>query len=341
MKTVKCVLVLVSFIAISITFSSCENSVTNNGTPAPPDNFQLNAWDYSDSHYFVDTLFKRSFTEFYEYDTLTSYIFANSLGHINSNEPLEVWVQCDVSNPYKRFCVGTVMLGERPPQGYDSTYKIPETIMDKKFAGYFRKLQYDVEYYVDVYSGFIGLIINIPENYYMGVVYKNSSNQNYGKGSFESYPNDTLILKLNKVDTPSPETTPVAWNLKMKNVYRIPYTNLKSSTTIYTKFNSNNVFHDTIPGYSTPLITMLKLDKYNNTTYLPPPDGKFDWISGRTIFPSTGDVMFPMLEPFSKGIAAYGLDSTYIYREMYSQKKSWAQNSPKANLYVIKGNAVY
>lgn len=340
MKTIKCVLVFLSFIAISITLSSCESTVTNE-TLNPPDNFQLNAWDYSDNHYFVDTLYKRSFTEYYEYDTLTSYIYANVIGHINSNEPLEVWVQCDANNPYKRFCVGTVMLGERPPQGYDSTFKIPETITDKKFAGYFRKLQYDVEYYVDVYTGFIGLNINIPEVYYVGVVYKNSSNQNYGKGAFESYPNDTLILKLIKVDYPGPETTPVAWNLKMKNVYRIPYTNLKSSTTIYTKYNANNVLRDTITGLNTPLITMLKLDRCNNTTYLPPPDGKFDWISGRTINPSTGDIIFPILEPYSKCIAAYGLDSNYIYSEIYSQKKINAQNSPKANLYVIKGNAVY
>jgi cell surface protein SprA len=231
------------------------------------------------------------------------------------------------------------MLGARPSQGYDTSITNPETIIGDKFSGYFRKL-YKSEYYVNPQAGFIGLLELIPDNYHVGVVY-NSSNQNYGKGAFESYPNDTLILKLIKVDSPSPETTPVAWNLKMKNVYRIPYTNLQNTTTIKTKFNSNNVLLDTIPGYNIPLITMLKLDRYNNTTFFPPPDGKFDWISDRTIFPSTGNVMFPMLEPFSKGFAAYGLDSNYIYTELYSQKKIIAQQSPKGYLYVIKGNAVY
>lgn len=337
MKTIKCVLVFVSFIAISIILSSCENTVTNTGTPALPDNFQLNAWDYSESHYFVDTLYKRSFTELYN-DSVTNYVLQNTID--TSNNLIEVWVQCDVTYAVKRFCVGKVMLGVRPQQGYDTSITKPETIIGDKFSGYFRKL-YKSEYYVNPQAGFIGLLELIPDDYYVGVVYKDLSNNYFGEGAHESGNNDTLILKLIKVDYPSPETTPVAWNLKMKNVYRIPYTNLQNTTTIKTKFNSNNVLLDTIPGYNIPLITMLKLDRYNNTTFFPPPDGKFDWISGRTIFPSTGDVMFPILEPFSKGIAVYGLDSNYIYTEMYSQKKIWARNSPKAIYYFIKGNAVY
>ena len=86
---------------------------------------------------------------------------------------------------------------------------------------------------------------------------------------------------------------------------------------------------------------MLKLDRFNNITMLPPPDSKFDWITNKIIYPASGDIIFPILEPFSKGIEAYGLDSTYIYSEIYSQKKFIAATSPKANLYVIKGNAVY
>jgi predicted small secreted protein len=336
MKKIKIVLVLVSFVAISILISSCENTVTNNGTPTPPDNFQLNAFDYSDSHYFVDTLYKRSFTEFYN-DSITSYTQENAIDVLSNY--FEVWVQCNVTDTNKRICVGKVMLGVRPPQGYDTSITNPETIIGDKFSGYFRKL-YNSEYNAHPDAGFIHLKINVPEDYYVGVVYKTQSNI-FGKGSYESSANDTLILKLVKIDYPSPETTPVAWNLKMKNIYNIPYTDLQNTTTIKTMFNDNNVLRDTITGYNTPLITMLKLDKFNNSTLLPPPDGKFDWLTGKTIIPATGELIFPILEPFSKGIAAYGLDSTYIYKEMYSQKKVNAQQSPKANLYVIKGNAVY
>jgi hypothetical protein len=336
MKTIKCVLVLVSFIAISFTLSSCENSViTNPGNYSA--NFILAAWEYSDYHYFVDTLYKRSFTEFYN-DSITNYVQQNTID--TSNNVIEVWVQCPATYVVKRFCVGKVMLGARPSQGYDTSITKPETIIGDKFSGYFRKLDKS-EYYVNPKAGFIGLIELIPDDYYIGVVYKDLSNNYFGKGSYESGTTDTLILKLIKVDSPSPENTPVAWNLKMKNVYRIWQVNISSASTIDLKFNVNNVLHDTIPGVAIPLITMLKLDRFNNITMLPPPDSKFDWITNKIIYPASGDIIFPILEPFSKGIEAYGLDSTYIYSEIYSQKKFIAATSPKANLYVIKGNAVY
>lgn len=72
MNAIKIVLVLASIVVISITLTSCENTATNNYIPAPTDNFTLYAWDYSDSYYFVDTLYRRSFLEYYR-DTITSY----------------------------------------------------------------------------------------------------------------------------------------------------------------------------------------------------------------------------------------------------------------------------
>ncbi|MFA5012709.1 MAG: hypothetical protein WC644_12265 [Ignavibacteria bacterium] len=323
---------------ISIALISCENSVINNNTPIPQDNFLFNVWDYSETHYFVDTLYRRSFTEYYR-DSMTTYLISNSIIE-SPTQPLEVWVQCDVTIAEKRFCVGKVMLGERPPQGYDTSVTNPETVMGEKFAGYFRKLG-PSEYYHNNLAGFIGLNISVPENYHVGVVYRNYSNQMFGKGFIESLPTDTIVLKLVKVDNQSPDLTPLAWKLKMKNVYKIPYTNLQNSTTIKTGFNENNVYRDTITGYTTPLITMLKLDKVNNTTLLPPPDGKFDWLNGKTIFPAEGYLVFPTLEPFGRDLPLSPNDSNYCYFEIYSMRKTSAQISHKSIYYAIKGNAVY
>ncbi len=333
----KQIIMLAVIAMIFIALSSCDNSVINNSTPIPSDNFILTVWDYSDSHYFVDTLYRRSFTEYYR-DTMTNYLVSNSI--LESTQPLEVWVQCDVTNADKRFCVGKVMLGERPPQGYDTSVTNPEIITGEKFAGYFRKLL-PSEFYHNNLAGFIGLNISVPENYHVGVVYQNHSYQMFGKGFIESLPTDTIILKLVKVDNQSPDLTPLAWKLKMKNVYKLPFTNLQTSTTIKTKFNENNVYRDTITGYTTPLITMLKLDKVNNTTLLPPPDGKFDWLAGKTIFPAEGYLVFPTLEPFGKDLQLMPNDSNYCFYEIYSQRKTISQISIKSNYYAIKGNAVY
>jgi hypothetical protein len=337
MKTFKIVLVLVSIAALSLALSSCDNIVTNNNTPMPPDNFTLNVWDYSESHYFVDTLYRRSFTEYYR-DTITNYLVSNSI--IESTQPLEVWVQCDAFTADKRFCVGKVMLGARPTQGYDTSVTNPELIVGDKFTGYFRKLL-PSEFYHNNLAGFIGLYISIPGNYHVGVVYQNNSYQMFGKGYMESLPTDTIILKLVKIDFSDPIVSPLAWKLKMKNVYKLPYTNIIAFSSFNVKFLAGIVYRDTIPGLNIPLITMLKLDKFNNVTLLPPPDGKFDWLTGKTIFPEKGYFIFPILEPFAKGISDYGLDSNYVFGEIYSQSKAWCQLSPKAILYTIKGNAVY
>ena len=338
MRTYKIVLLLVSFAVLSVAFSSCESTTVS--TPSiPADNFQINVWDYSENHYFVDTLYKRCFNEYYN-DSITSYTQENEINL--SNNYFEVWVQCNVTDTNKRLCVGKVMLGARPPQGYDTSITNPAYIPDNKFAGYFYKLDYS-QYYVNPNAGFIGLKINIPLEYNVGVVYRtNSSSYNiFGKGSFESGANDTLILKLIKSGYSDPMIAPVSWNLKMKNVYKIPYTNLQTTSTVYLKYNVNNVYHDTIPSATTPLITMLKLDRYNNTTLTPPPDGKFDWLTGKTIFPETGYIVFPILEPFGKGLGNYGLDSTYTFTEIYSQKKIFTMISYKAIMYRLSGNAVY
>ncbi len=334
MKAIKSILVLVSIFSFFIALSSCENTVTNSGTPLPPDNFILYAWDYSDSYYFVDTLYRRSFLEYYR-DTMTTYLMANSI--IESTQPLEVWVQCDVNTADKRICAGKVMLEARPPQGYDTSVTNPG---NDKFTGYFRKLL-PSEFYHNNLAGFIGLNISIPENYRVGVVYQNYSYQMFGKGYMETLPTDTIILKLVKIDYPHPYESPLAWKLKMKNVYKIPFTNLQSSTTIKTVFNDNNVYRDTITGYTTPLITMLKLDKVNNTTLLPPPDGKFDWKTGKTIFPENGCLVFPTLEPYGSDLPLSQYNSNYCYFELYSQSKITARMSNKAGYYAIKGNAVY
>lgn len=337
MKAKKIVLVLVSLVAISIALSSCENTVINNNTPNKSDNFNLPVWDYSENHYFLDTLYRRSFTEVYK-DSITNYVTENTL--TTGSNDVEVWVQCNITESRKRFCVGWMMLRERPVQGYDTSYINTEAAIDRKFSGYFKKMDTS-EYYINPQAGFVGLKYAIPETYYVGVAYKTLSNKIYGQGSKLSGGNDTLVLKLVKVDSPDPFSTPLAWKLKMKNVYRLPYLNLLSSSEINLMYLHNNEYINRLPSSYILLITMLKLDRFNNGTLLPPPDGKFDWIENKTIYSETGDIIFPILEPYSKGLSDAGVSSEYWYTEIYNQKKSVSQMSPKANMYRISGYAVY
>lgn len=340
MKTLYVVLTFAVIAFAAVLISACDSTVTNSNNNTQSQNFSIPAWDYAENFYFVDTLYRRSFKEWQ--DGVTSGFIDSNL--IRNDNTFEVWVQCDATTADKRLCVGKVMLGERPPQGYDTSVTNPVTIMGDKFAGYFRKLNSN-EFTLKDTAGFVVLRISIPENFHVGVVYTNHANKNYGKGLYNSSVNDTLILKLIKVDNQSPDLTPLAWQLKMKNVYRLSSAGLVSFTSsIFLKYNNLG----TLPFYTTPLITMLKLDRVNNITFLPPPDGLFDWSNGITIFTffqPAGSystyIMFPILEPFGQGLQEAGVTSEYWFNEIYTQRKTQAQINVIANMYKLMGTIIY
>lgn len=309
-------------------------------------NFQISVWDYSDSHYFIDTLYKSSFNVVYN-DTLgkqyNTDVFANRINLANNN--FEVWIQCQVTESKKRFAVGKVMLGPRPSTGYDTSITNPVTVIGDKFAGYFRKLE-ENEYRVDEFAGFVSLKLSVPETYYVGVVYNTykATDNIFGKGTRagESNGNDTLVLKLIKVDTPDPVLTPLAWELKMKNIYRLPVSRiLEDGFVLDALYNNNNVFQKNIANLnnSLSLSTILNIDRYAGKTTKFAPDGVFDFLTGRTILTESGDVIFPDLKPFADNIKIAGADTTFQYSEIYTQKKDLAKTSLKANLYILKGSA--
>ncbi len=330
MKKIKIFAVIIAIIAV-VMISSCESSVNSN---KPSDeNLSISLLDYSDGFYFFDTLYRHSFTEFFK-DSVTSFLTDNTI--IESNIPLEVWVSAGNTFPDRRECVGKVMLGARPLQGYDTSVTNPKFIPDDTYSGSFRKLDTS-EYYCNRAAGFIGLRINLHPDTYIGVVYQNNQLQIFGKGQHESQPDDTLILKIIKFSNPSPSYTPKSWKLKLKNVYGLTYSNVLLSSKIEVKYKSGDIYLDTIPGYSQPIMTMLKTDKVNNTTLQPPPDGYFDLITGKNFYPDIGVIIFPMLEPFSEGLNEAGVSQEYQFYELYSQPKFEVYGNTKLNLYRIKG----
>jgi cell surface protein SprA len=82
----------------------------------------------------------------------------------------------------------------------------------------------------------------------------------------------------------------------------------------------------------------LFIDRYTGSIREWKPDGKFDWMQNRTIIPETGDIIFPTLYPFRDEIRKYVTDTNLIFREIYTQRKFFAQISIQANYYYLKGN---
>ncbi|MFC2093256.1 hypothetical protein ACFLSV_05085 [Bacteroidota bacterium] len=302
--------------------------------------FSIPIYDYSDFHYLIDTLYKSSFLDYCNNTTgvLAQHTYDNQI--LSNDISFEVWVQADYyPGGGKRSAVAHILLPEEPVGGYSDTLINTTRIPGIRFFGSFRKLNPD-EYYISEYAGMIGLKINMPDYFHAGIVYKTQDGKKYGIGSYESAQTDTLLLKMFKTDNQSPDQTPLAWQLKLKNVYRLPINNvLQKEFFLYVYFYENGVYISKLPGMTKQLLEIINLDRYQPNSHIPPPDGMFDFLPGYTIIPETGDIIFPTFRPFYDEFRDEGVDSVYWCPEIYGLSKTVAQNTQNATRFFIRGYA--
>ncbi|MFA5405219.1 MAG: hypothetical protein WC358_09815 [Ignavibacteria bacterium] len=330
--------IFVIFVLFLVTLIGCNESVTTFNSSGQNNVFSIPAWDYSDNHYFIDTLYKRSFLIIMNDSTglIPQFVLDNK---IRTGLPsFQVWVQCDNTHPNKKTAVAWIYLPERPINGYDTSFKRIDAIPDTCFYGFFREL-IPSEYYINPLAGFIGLKINVPENYCVAVTYETYGGKKYGKGKYDVAGNEMMILKTIKCSNQTPDATPRAWELKMKNVYRLPYYQISNTNFKLDVFlqNNNYSYQSNIPGHKLTLSQMLLIDRYTGGIKIWNPDGLFDWIEGRTIIPETGDIIFPTLYPFGDDLGKFASDSILLFREIYSRRKSVVSISIQSNYYHIRG----
>lgn len=331
-KIVVWVLFLASF---TIIFHSCSNPYTPSTDGRQE--FSINVNNYSDNHYFLDTNYKSNFIDFENDGQLNE---PANISRQVSNENFEVWVQTTNTTADRKFAS---MLIDLPPLSgsYDTSYYRPMIIQGKRYFGLFRKLS-STEYLVNYQAGFISLKSGIGENDYIGVSYKEiGTDKIYGTNSV-TYDRDTLVLKMLKAGNINPQTDTLAWAMKMKNVYRLPLSNILQSGFEFQVNYVDPLSH--VPDPALPngrrLLEITGLDRYLDNGALYGQDGFFDYMPGRTIYTETGDIIFPVLEPFNKEIlnAAAG-DTSLAFKEIYTKLKNETSLLPKNSLYSIRGKA--
>ena len=70
----------------------------------------------------------------------------------------------------------------------------------------------------------------------------------------------------------------------------------------------------------------------------PPSDNIFDYRSGITIFPETGEIVFPTLEPFSDDLPA-GLPAEFNFDEVYDTTKNAAAQKKLKDKWILVGKS--
>ncbi len=236
-----------------------------------------------------------------------------------------------------------ISLGLNPVQDFEKTFA--------------RKLD-STQYFFNRQVGFISLVQPLQTDEVLAVAYQYSYNGKiFQVGEFsQDLPPDSsqatqriLFLKLLKATSQRP-TLPI-WDLMMKNVYAIGYGTLTPAD-----FKLDVLYQEPGLGWKryvpfgdknqgTPIISLINLDRLNNQLD-PQPDGVFDYVEGFTVYSQYSRIMFPVLEPFGRDLAA-GIYTNpalpaikdSLYYALYDSIKAVAQQFPNLNRFVLKGSA--
>ncbi|MFA5045299.1 MAG: cell surface protein SprA [Paludibacter sp.] len=204
------------------------------------------------------------------------------------------------------------------------------------------------EYTINKTLGIISLRNALNPDEVLGVAYEyNYGGQVYQVGEFSTdnvtAPN-ALVVKLLKGTSQSPQLK--IWDLMMKNVYNLGAMQIQPDN-----FKLNIVYRNDSIGTDMQYITegniknqillqALKLDRLDSKNN-PNSDGKFDFIDGYTVLPTSGRIIFPVLEPFGsnlrKAIGDSLIANKYVYQELYDSTLVVAQEFSEKNKFRLVG----
>lgn len=205
------------------------------------------------------------------------------------------------------------------------------------------------EYTYNKQLGFISLSSQLSSDEVLAVAFQYTSNgkvYQVGEFSTDDANNTTncLYLKLLKGTSEAPGLP--FWNLMMKNIYSLGAYSIQSD-----KFRLNIQYQsDTLGTYldyisegnikNMTLLRVMNLDRLNksNQAY---PDGYFDFVSGYTILPETGKIIFPVVEPFGahlrKAIGNDAIANKYVFQELYDSTLTIAKQIAEKDKYILTG----
>ncbi|MEO6221068.1 MAG: cell surface protein SprA, partial [Ginsengibacter sp.] len=269
-------------------------------------------------------------------------VFGNLPANRTNSEYQDVTSTSNARNP-ALITSQLLTLGLSPVQDFEKTFA--------------RKLD-SSQYVYNSKIGFLSLNQPLQPDEVLAVAYQYTYNGKvFQVGEFsQDLPPDSssgvqkvLFLKLLKATSQRP-ALPI-WQLMLKNVYSVGYGTLERQD-----FKLDVLYQE--PGLGakryvpygntnkgTPILTLVNLDRLNNQND-PQPDGVFDYVEDYTVIPQYSRVIFPVLEPFGRDLAAqiYApapppdvTDTLYYF--LYDSIKAVAQQFPNLNRFLLRGSA--
>ena len=205
------------------------------------------------------------------------------------------------------------------------------------------------EYSFNPQLGFLSLHAALNSDEVLAVAYEYTLNgQTYKVGELSTdgiNSPQTLVVKLLKGTNHTPSLP--TWDLMMKNVYSLNAYQISPKD-----FRLEVLYQDDATGSSInylpegriankPLIGVLNLDNMDAQRDAGA-DGVFDFVEGITILPGSGKIIFPVLEPFGRHLAAKIGDpevaERYVFQELYDQTLTNARQMANKNKFIIQGS---
>ncbi len=339
---------IILIILLNLLFLSC----TKDNDPIQPTfddrvTFERFAFDYSENHYFVDSIYASTNPEL--------NLFEKYFGNINPLvEPkyqileIEIWktAQGYIDPQLERTVNAFIDIPSKGREHYPLDSPMRNGNQDSQVGtsiirGRFIKLEDGIDYSINPYCGLVSFMNDIGNDDQIAVAYRLEGNPGHDNdiyyGEFiRDLPTDTLytvLLKLVKPKNLQPRFTR-AWKNQPKNIYSLNAKNIikrNFELNIYYKADEST-YLKAING--TPLIEYFGLDKMDEAGN-PNPDGKIDFLPGKTILLNSGDIIFPTLESFGSDLPII-FNQSFQQRLIYDTTKTFAVYSPNSRNFKIE-----
>jgi len=313
--------------------------------------FEIHAYQYSTNHYFLDEIYA---------DTTADYNFFNNYyGEFTPVETgnsqfyyvkeVEIWkTTTGIIDPGRERKVNAFIDLESIPNGgaYDPDLK--DTLNQLPITGKsminarFIQLTEGVDFTFQPYTGHVSFNTQIQTTDAIAVAYRIEGESSLPEddlffGEFTKNLDDTtvILLKLIKPQNLQPSFKE-AWKLQLRNFYPLGGRDIKEDEFKLDIFYRTEGQEPSIDYNGHKLLEIFDLDRTDESKTSQFPDGAFDFIPGKTILTRTGEIIFPVLEPFGTQLPSE-LPDTLAYQSVYDTSKTFAQQDRTKDKFLIKG----
>jgi len=307
--------------------------------------FEIRAYDYSQNHFFILPIYADPRLGLFK------NIFSNPVPRQEDSlvvKDIQVWKTITgLVNPNERKANAYIDLRKRTrTQKYndlrDSTLQsIPGTReIDRRFV----LLQQGVDYEYHEKAGFITFKTQIQDQDAIAAAFRlegptSSPDDDVYYGEFiQDIGADTtsrLVLRLIKPPNLQPQFKE-AWKLQLRNIYPVGGRDIKEEGfTLDIKFQiEGGEAQNEINGIK--LLQAFGLDKTDKSGTGTQPDGTFDYFPNKTVLPSTGEIIFPVLQPFGRDFPE-SLDPSLKYQAIYDTTVTFAKQDRAKDKFILSG----